>query len=98
VTSTGVVSEEDLTAAYTLLVVIGWDEARPCRRDSNGRDIKKDMTPTMIKEKAKEKEEKLASDDDNILESGRPKAKSHGNKPLKYSTILLSNILNPSCY
>ena len=80
----GAVSNEDLTAAYLLLVVIGGCEARPCRRDSNGRDIKKDMTPAMIQEKAKDKEEKMASHDENIFESGRPKTKSPGNKSPKF--------------
>jgi hypothetical protein len=72
-----------LAAAYLLLVIIGGDEARPCRRDSYGRDIKKDITPAMMKEKAKYKEEKMASHDENIFESGRPKTKFPSNKSPK---------------
>ena len=80
VTSVGPVSSEDVNTAYSLLVTIGRDESRPCRRDINGKEIKKDMTPAMIKGKVKEREEKMAAQDEIIVESGRPsKAKIIGN-------------------
>lgn len=79
VTSLGPVSSEDFYTAHSLLVTIGRDELRPCRRDIHGKDIRNDMTPAMIKGKAKEKEEKIAAQDEIIFESGLPsKAKIIG--------------------
>ena len=72
VTSCGPVSSDDFDTAYSLLVTIGRDELRPCRRDINGKDIKKDMAPAMIKGKVKAKEEKMAAQDEVIIESRRP--------------------------
>lgn len=72
ITSLGPVSSEDFDTAYALLVTIGRDESRPCRRDIHGKDIKKDMTPAMIKGKSKEKEVKMAAQDEIIFGSGRP--------------------------
>ena len=67
VTSQGIVSDEDLNTAYDLLVIIGKDEVRPCRRDPSGREIKKDLTPAMLKIRAKQEEDKMASHDVKIL-------------------------------
>lgn len=49
VTTAGDISAEHIQRAYNMLLSIALDEDRPCQKDANGRDIKRDMTPAMKK-------------------------------------------------